>query len=183
MAIETAADLIRELESCQLIDPTHIDLVSIEMAPQFPLARDLTRELVKRGWLTTFQANRLVQGQGQSLVFREYRLLDRLGEGGMGAVFKAQHSIMDRTVALKVIKKDHSITEDTLRRFRQEIRAAAKVSHTNIVQAFEAFDVGGQLCLVMEYVEGTDLGHMLKERGRLGALEACEYIRQAALGL
>jgi tRNA A-37 threonylcarbamoyl transferase component Bud32 len=112
-----------------------------------------------------------------------YRLVRLLGEGGMGAVYEAEHRVMQRVVALKVIRQTITSNPAAVERFRREVRAAARLSHPNIVTTYDAEDVGATQFLVMEYVQGITLGRLVKERGRLPAAEACEYIRQAALGL
>lgn len=112
-----------------------------------------------------------------------YEVLELLGSGGMGAVYKARHRLMDRLVALKVIRPDLVGEPAMVSRFEREARAAARLAHPNIVAAYDADQVGGTHFLVMEYVEGADLDHVLVARGRLPLTEACEYARQAALGL
>jgi len=148
-----------------------------------PDPRALARELLGRGWLTAFQVNQLLQGRGAELALGPYVLLERLGKGGMGQVFKARHRLMNRVVALKVIRPDFLAREGAAQRFRREIQAAAQLSHPNIVHAYDADCVGQTHFLVMEYVEGIDLAKLLKERGRQPVAQACEYARQAALGL
>src|SRR5688572_28445730 len=112
-----------------------------------------------------------------------YGIQELLGTGGMGAVYKAEHRLMRRTVALKVINPKFIRTKQAGERFRREVEAAARLHHPNIVTAYDAEQSGDLHYLVMEYVKGTDLGKMLEERGPLPVAEACEYIRQAALGL
>jgi WD40 repeat protein len=112
-----------------------------------------------------------------------YRVVRLLGAGGMGAVYQAEHRVMQRLVALKVIKRAYTANAAALDRFRREVRAAARLSHPNIVTTYDAEDAGEAHFLVMEYVEGTDLGRLVQERGRLPVDRACEYVRQAALGL
>ena len=112
-----------------------------------------------------------------------YRVLAVLGSGGMGAVYLAEHRVMERRVALKVIRPDLVDNPGLLERFHREVKAAARLSHPNIVTAFDAEQAGGMHMLVMEYVEGKDLAHFLADRGPLPANEACHYARQAALGL
>jgi serine/threonine protein kinase len=112
-----------------------------------------------------------------------YRVLRVLGRGGMGAVYLAEHAVMERRVALKTIRADFAAGKDAAARFLQEIKAAARLSHPNIVQAFDA-DQADDLCfLVMEYVEGTTATEWVERRGPLPTAEACDAIRQAALGL
>jgi serine/threonine-protein kinase len=150
---------------------------------RFPDPQALGAELVRRGWLTEYQVSRLVNGKGAELILGQYVLLDPLGEGGMGEVFKARHHKLDRLVAVKLIRKDHLGNPDAVRRFHREIQAVAQLSHPNIVAAYDADQSGDLHFLVMEYVEGTDLSRMVRQCGPLPIAHACEYIRQAALGL
>jgi serine/threonine protein kinase len=112
-----------------------------------------------------------------------YRVLRLLGAGGMGAVYLAEHRVMERPVALKVIRADFTADAVVVDRFRREVRAAAALSHPNIVTAFDAEQVGNLHFLVMEYVEGVDLARHVALRGPLPVEEACSHVRQAALGL
>jgi hypothetical protein len=112
-----------------------------------------------------------------------YRLLGVLGAGGHGKVFKAEHLLMRREVALKIIHP-HLLAEGTaVERFRQEVRAAARLSHPNIVAALDAEQSGELHFLVMEFVEGETLDRLLKRRGPLPVAEACDHVRQAAVAL
>src|SRR5262249_13946971 len=112
-----------------------------------------------------------------------YRVQELLGVGGMGAVYKAEHLLMERPVALKLIS--HSLTSDPamVERFRRARKTAAKLRHRNIVLAHDAEEAGGSHFLVMEYVEGKSLARLVAEQGPLSVREACDYVRQAALGL
>jgi hypothetical protein len=112
-----------------------------------------------------------------------YRVLRLLGQGGMGAVYVAEHRVMRRLVALKVIKPVYTADPAAVERFRREVRAAAQLQHPNIVTAHDADRAGDRHFLVMEYVEGVSLAHLLRERGPLPVAVACAYVRQAALGL
>ncbi|MBI3863065.1 MAG: protein kinase [Planctomycetia bacterium] len=112
-----------------------------------------------------------------------YRLLRPLGAGGMGAVWLAEHRVMNRQVALKIIRPEFLEKPGAIERFRREVQAAARLHHPNIVTAHDAEEAGGLHFLVMEYVSGSDLQAVLEERGPLLVADACEYIRQAALGL
>jgi WD40 repeat protein len=111
-----------------------------------------------------------------------YRVCAVLGTGGMGTVYKAEHRLMERTVALKVMS--HGLeSAGMVERFHREVKAASRLCHPNIVTAHDAEQAGGIHFLVMEYVEGIHLLRLLAERGPLPVQEACNYIRQAALGL
>ena len=113
----------------------------------------------------------------------QYQLLAKLGEGGMGAVYKALHTRLDKLVALKVLPNDRLEDAAAVARFDREMRAVGKLEHPNIVRAMDAGDVDGKHYLVMEIVDGEDVGALVRERGPLPIPEACEIIRQAALGL
>ena len=110
-------------------------------------------------------------------------LLKLLGHGGMGAVYLAEHNVMRRLVALKVINREYTAEPSVVERFRREIRAAAQLHHANIVGAYNAEQAGETHFLVMEYINGVSLDQLLARQGPLPIAEACEYVRQAALGL
>ncbi len=133
--------------------------------------------------MTPFQVNQLFQGRANQLVLGSFLLLERLGEGGMGQVFKARHRKLARIVALKVIRKERLSHPDAVRRFRREIQAAAQLSHANIVLALDADEHDGTHFFAMEYVEGVDLAHYVKQYGPMPVARACDCVRQAALGL
>lgn len=143
----------------------------------------MARELVRRKLLTAYQVEQIQAGQGRSLILGNYVILDKIGQGGMGLVLKAEHRRMKRLVALKVLSPQIVRTPELLRRFQREVEAAAKLSHPNIVVAHDADEVGGTHFLVMEYVEGTDLSTLVKQRGPLPIDQALDYIVQAARGL
>ena len=112
-----------------------------------------------------------------------YEILGRLGSGGMGTVYKARHRLMERLVALKVINPALVGWPEAVRRFRQEIRLAARLSHPNIVTAYDAEQAGDTHFLVMEFVEGIALDRVVAAQGPLSIERACDYVRQAAHGL
>jgi len=140
------------------------------------------RDLVKRTWLTEWQARQLLAGKSK-LFLGKYKLLDVLGQGGMGAVLKAESTTLRRVVALKVLSKNVSDNDVAEARFLREIQFAARLNHPNIVRAIDADRVGERAFLVMEYIDGADLKHVLKREGRLSIEFACECVRQAAAGL
>ena len=113
----------------------------------------------------------------------EYELLAKLGEGGMGAVYKARQVRLDKIVALKVLPKKHTADPHAVARLEREMKAVGRVAHPNVVQAHDARDIDGTTVLVMEYVEGRDLSDVVKRLGMLPIAEACEIARQTALGL
>src|SRR5271156_3969219 len=146
-------------------------------------AEDLARELVLKKKLTKFQASEAYQGKAKSLRLGNYTILDKIGAGGMGQVFKAQHRRMKRLVAVKMLPP--AVTKDAaaVARFEREVEAAAKLRHPNIVAADDAGYANGAHFLVMEYVDGKDLSAMVKKDGPFPVNKAVNYILQAALGL
>jgi WD40 repeat protein/serine/threonine protein kinase len=181
MPAATVANLIETLTRLGLLEREQLAALP-DLQTQFPEARALARELVRRGWLTAYQVNQLAQGHGPKLLLGPYILLERLGEGGMGQVFKARHRL-GRIHAVKIIRKERLEKPDAIKRFQREIRAAAQLDHPHIVRAYDADEIDGTHFFSMEYVEGKDLAAVVKERGPLPVAEACDYIRQAALGL
>jgi serine/threonine-protein kinase len=175
--------LVEEIERGRLLPPAQLAELRGGLRAQFAEPRTLARELVSRGWLTHYQVNELLLGRGASLVLGQYVILERLGEGGMGQVFKARHQALGRVVALKVLRQEQTANLEAIERFRREVQAAAQVSHPNVVLAFDANQVGDTYFLVMEYVDGIDLSRLVKRSGPLPVAEACDYLRQAALGL
>jgi formylglycine-generating enzyme required for sulfatase activity/tRNA A-37 threonylcarbamoyl transferase component Bud32 len=115
--------------------------------------------------------------------FGRYRLLRELGRGGMGVVYQARHTVMNREVVIKVISKALLDQPAALERFRREVQAAAQLAHPNIVTAHDAEQAGDTHFLVMEFVPGQSLAEVLQKKGPLPVVHACHYARQVALGL
>ena len=145
--------------------------------------RALAERLVAEGILTVFQANRLLLNKSHGLIVGPYVILDRLGAGGRGRVFKAQHRLMGRLAALKVIAPQIASRASSIARFHREMRLIGRLDHPNVVRAFDADQVGDLLYIVMEYVAGRSLDHVIEDRGPLPAAEVVDYMAQAALGL
>src|SRR5262245_58655350 len=183
MSVVTTADLLDALRRYQLLEPAQLAEAAGPISRHFPDPRDLARELVRRGLLTPYQVNQLVQGRGEELALGSYVLLDKLGEGGMGAVFKAGHRKLGRVLALKRFRQERLGSELAVKRFRRECMAAAHLDHPNVVRAYDADEDGGTYFFTMEYVEGVDLARLVKDRGPLPIAEACDCVRQVALGL
>jgi len=158
-----------------------IDSLPAEKKPQD--GEQLAKELVRQKKLTAYQAQQIYAGKGNSLVLGNYVILDKLGQGGMGLVLKAEHRRMKRLVALKVLSPKVTKSPEALRRFQREVEAAARLTHPNIVIAHDADEAGGTHFFVMEYVDGTDLSSLVKKRGPLPLDQALDCILQAARGL
>ncbi|MBC8355004.1 MAG: response regulator [Planctomycetes bacterium] len=142
----------------------------------------LLAHLKAEGKLTAFQAKRVAQGLGSHLLLGNYLILNRVGEGGMGTVYKALHRKMERVVAVKVIRKDCS-SSVFVERFRREIQAAARLNHPHVVAAYDADECELGEFLVMEYIEGANFEEILDKAGPLSVAETIATIRQAAMAL
>ena len=146
-------------------------------------AQQLAEQLVQSKCLTKFQAQEIYQGRAKALILGNYTILDRIGAGGMGQVFKAEHRRMERVVAIKMLPADMLKDAEATARFQREVVAAAKLSHPHIVAAHDADEAVGVHFLVMEYVDGQDLSVLVKKNGPFSVAEAVDYILQAAKGL
>ena len=183
MSVASPTALLAFLQEHEFLTPSQARQLGGASFTMYADTRALVRELVDRNWLTAYQANRLLQGRGTELLLGPYRILDRLGEGGMGQVFRARHSKMDRLAALKIIPKERVTDPVAVSRFYREVRAVAQLSHPNIVTAFEVNQVGDTHYLAMELVNGIDLAKLVQQSGPLAVAQASEYVRQAAVGM
>src|SRR5262245_19394591 len=146
-------------------------------------ARRIADELVARNLLTRWQADKLLQGRHKGFFLGKYRLLSHLGSGGMSAVYLAEHVLMRRRVAIKVLPKARVNDSSYLERFHREAQAVAALDHRNIVRAYDVDQEGKRHFLVMEYVPGQSLHELVVRSGPLDYVAAVEYMRQAAEGL
>jgi serine/threonine-protein kinase len=188
MDTDTAPQLFHALRDSGFYTPEKIAAAEQAFAAGGDDAQ-LADRLLAAGLLTPYQARKVRAGQSQTLLFGPYLILDKIGEGGMGKVYRAVQARSGRVVALKIVRP-HLISNRTVhRRYQREAKAAAALDHPNIVKLFDADEVNGRYYLAMEYVDGIDLARMVKQFGRPPESglpqyqEACEYVRQAALGL
>jgi serine/threonine protein kinase len=144
----------------------------------------LSAEMVAAGLLTEWQSEKLLAGKHKGFMLGKYKLLRHLGKGGMSQVYLAEHTLMKRKVAIKVLPANRVEDSTYLERFRIEARAAAKLDDPNIVRAYD-IDVhdGKTHFIVMEYVEGQDLHQLVRDKGPLPFEKAADYIAQVARGL
>lgn len=143
----------------------------------------VAQELVDAGKLTGYQADALLGRRFGDLRMGNYEILDRLGAGGMGTVFKARHRRMKRVVALKVLSREVAETERFVQRFQREVETIARLTHPNIVMAYDADEGEAGPFLVMEFVDGRDLASEVEKAGPLAVADAVDRLLQAARGL
>jgi serine/threonine protein kinase len=140
-------------------------------------------QLVAEGLLTRFQRDQLLRGKWRGFTLGKYRVLERLGRGGMGTVFLAEHVVMRRLVAIKVLPEGRAEEPAAVSRFHREARAAAVLDHPNVIRAHDVDCEGKVHFLVMEYVDGVSLQALVEGGGPLDVVRACHYVYQTAAGL
>jgi len=113
----------------------------------------------------------------------QYELLERIGRGGMGVVWRAMHTRLKRHAAVKLLSNDRLCDSQAVARFAREMEAVGRLDHPNLVRAHDAGEVDGQLYLAMEYLDGADLSRVVRNHGPLAVADACEVVRQTAQGL
>jgi serine/threonine protein kinase len=139
--------------------------------------------MVRDGLLTNFQAEQLLLGKWRRFNIGKYKVLERLGAGGMGSVYLCEHKLMRRRVAVKVLPTAKAEDPSSLERFYREARAVAALDHPNIVRAYDIDQDDNLHFLVMEYVDGSSLQEIGKKVGPLDVARACHYMYQSARGL
>jgi len=182
-AVDAISVLFDQLRHSGLLSAQQLQELGMWIVQRRPDVKDLAAELERRGWLTSFQIREIAKGRGRELLLGPYVLLDLLGEGGMGRVYKAQHQRLGRFCAIKVIRRERLTHPAIEERFRKEIEALGRMQHPNVVQVFNADQSGDVIYYEMEWIDGTDLTRLVRQRGPLPIPQACNYIRQAALGL
>ena len=177
---ESALKVFHELTAAGLLASDAATRYSVEIESGVDALLD---KLVKEEIITTYQCDKFRKGQVSDICFGDYIVIKELGRGGMGTVLLARHRVMDRNVAIKVLPVTALESESAVARFYQEVKVAGRLTHNNIVHAYDAREHQGFHYLVMEYVDGHDLSEVVHEIGPLPLSLAVDYITQAALGL
>ena len=185
--------ILKQLLTASIVAFEDYELLSEEERASLETAtalKDLVPLLVKDNLLTQFQAGRVESGKTFGLIVNNYRVLERLGAGSMGVVFKAEHVRLRKPVAIKILSPSYDQDERILSRFYSEIRAIARLQHPNIVAAIDAgatpeggFESPSLHYLVMEYVPGQDLEEYVVDHGPLSVTKACDLMYQIASAL
>jgi serine/threonine-protein kinase len=184
----TVSSFLEILERSGLVDRSRLSqtLSDLERDAGTSATNDsgiVSSHLARVGLITDWQRECLLQGRHNGFFLGKYKLLDHLGTGGMSAVYLAEHAVMRRRVALKVLPANRVNDSSYLARVHRDARAVASLDHPNIVRAFDVDQDGDYHYLVMEYVEGRDLRVLVEGNGPLEYQLAADYIRQAADGL
>lgn len=185
MSVATSDKFLELVRRSELVDPQPLrDFVAgLTKEEHAESPERLAARLVEAKLLNNWQAENLLKGKYKGFTLGKYKLRGHLGTGGMSSVYLAEHPVMERLVAVKVLPKKYIENRNYLDRFRREARAAASLDHPNIVRAFDIDQDGDTHYIVMEYVDGQDLQKMVKEFGPLDPFDAADFIAQAANGL
>lgn len=166
-----------------LTDRQFQDIKSKVVSGEYPHdSTDLAARLVHEKVLTEYQTKRFLNSKSHGLVVGRYAILDRLGSGSMGRVYKAHHLMMDRVVALKIIAPEIATNERVVARFYREMKLVGRLDHPNVVRAFDADQLNKVLYIVMEYVRGLSLAQVFR-KSPIAPPDMVNYAAQAALGL
>jgi len=186
MAVATAEAFVDLLRRSGLVEGERLDGLLEELRARGEWSGEparLAQSLVERAILTPFQAEQLLAGRWKGFFISKYKILQRLGSGGMGTVFLAEHKWMKRLVAIKVLPRSRSSDNSALERFYREAKAIAALDHPNVVRAYDLDQEGDLHFLVMEYVDGVSLQELVKAHGPFDVPRAVHYLYQAAKGL
>ena len=180
----SALEFLAALERSAILPDARCREVQRRFARRAPTLDSLVlaHQLMDDGTLTEFQARRLLWGK-KRLSFGRYALVDSIGQGGRGRVFKARHRLMDRVVALKVMLPETARNEGAVSRFFREMKIVALLESPHVVRAIDADVHEGSPYIVMEYLEGDDLERVLSRKGPLSPNDVIGYGAQAARGL
>lgn len=169
------------LRKSRLVDEIEID--TRVSSTTTTTTEGFAEELVKENVLTPYQAKILSRGRWKGLILGNYVIQERLGQGGMGQVYKARHQRMGRIVCIKVLHALGRKSPEIVERFRREIKAISSLNHPNFVIAHDADEADGIQFLVMEFIDGSDLSRLVKRQGPVPVDDAVEIIRQASRAL
>src|SRR5262245_16244462 len=183
MSVPTSvADLIQLVQKSGMVDDAKLTAYLTERSlPADP--KEAAAALFEAGVLTNFQAEQFLLGKGRGFTVGKFKLLERVGVGGMGQVFLCEHMFLKRRVAIKVLPPAKAEQPAALGRFYREARAAAALTHPSIVRTHDIDQDGNLHFIVMEYVDGSNLLDIVKRFGRLDVARALHYTRQVAAGL
>ena len=161
----TGQELLERLRRSELLSDDLVSQSLVGLDVESASADQIGKALVAAEHLTDFQLDSICRRPVDPLVLGDYVLLEQVGEGGMGTVYRAMHRRMKRIVAVKVLRSDLKHSDEISRRFMREVEVAAQLSHPNIVTAYDAGEQHGLSYLVCEYIDGQNLSDVVKENG------------------
>ncbi len=177
----TPVELLNRMRRLNVFDVQEIAEINDSLSSKS--SDEITKDLVAAGKLTKYQSKALLGVNHYPLVIDRYTIIDFIGSGGMGIVFKARHQKMDRVVALKTMPAFQQESAIRKERFRREINSLCQLKHSNIVGAIDALEWNEQLYLVMEFASGKDLNAIVRDHGPLPTESAMAVIFEIAKAL
>lgn len=159
------------------------DLIPEAKRTEDAIDRRLARQAVEQGCLTLWQAQQLMSGRVAGFQIDKYILLSLIGQGGMGRVYLARDTRLNRRVAIKVLSPERTNNPRAIARFQREARVGAQLQHENLVRIYDEGEANGRCYLVMEFIEGKTIGQMINESGPFSGSAAARLVQQVALGL
>ncbi len=180
----TTDDLLDLVRKSGLLEPERLDAFVAGLSNGASTEpRELVARLVEAGLLTNFQGEQFLLGKWRGFTIGKYKVLERLGSGGMGTVYLCEHLVVRRKVAVKVLPTSKADNPSALGRFYREARAAGVLDHPNLVKAHDIDQDGGLHFLIMDYIDGSNLQEIVARFGPLSVERAAHYVAQAAAGL
>jgi len=183
MPVATSNQFLEALRKSGLVEETVLDEALGRYAGTTEEPVKIAEYLVQSKIITSFQAKSLLGGRYKGLMIGAYRVMDKIGAGGMGIVYLGEHEKLKRRVAIKILPEDKTRDKLSLERFYREARAAAALDHPNIVKAFDVNEHNGMHYLVMEYIDGTNLQKYVDTKGPLPWKTAVNILIQSCKGL
>ena len=182
---EATRGFVKRAMATGLVELADLKKVVVSLMAEDPnISPDrLSNGLMNAGILTKWQASKLLAGRSKGFHLGSYRLLRPIGKGGMGMVYLGEHHVMKRRMALKILPPEATDNARRLDRFKEEARACAQLDHPNIVRAYDFAEASGRYYIVMEYIDGIDLQHLVQRDGVLSSAEAIDILSQACEGL
>lgn len=184
LAVDSFLDYV---ERSSLVDASalrkELDALRAGNGGKLPETDIVSARLIDAGLLTSWHVEKLLDRKHKGYFLGKYKLLRHIGSGGMSSVYLAEHTLMHRQRAIKVLPKTKVNDSSYLDRFHREAQATAALDHPNIVRAYDLDNDGDTHYIVMEFIEGKDLNTIVKQEGPLPLELACNYIAQAAEGL
>ena len=188
MATLSTEGFLDYVERSELVDPPTLQAALDELKAahggQLPPEAEVVAAFLKeKQLLTSWHVEKLMERKWRGFTLGKYRMLRQIGSGGMSTVYLAEHKLMRRQRAIKVLPKRRVDDSSYLARFHLEAQATSRLDHPNIVRCYDVDNDGDTHYIVMEYIEGKDLNTIVKQEGPLSLELACNYIAQAAEGL
>jgi serine/threonine-protein kinase len=188
MATLSTEGFLDYVERSELVDTAALQsaLEELKAANGGDLPADadvVANKLIEKKLLTSWHVEKLMQGKYRAFFLGKYRILQIIGSGGMSTVYLAEHKLMHRQRAIKVLPKKRVNDSSYLARFHLEAQATSQLDHPNIVRCYDVDNEGDTHYIVMEFIEGKDLNTIVKQEGALPLELACNYIAQSAEGL